>query len=119
MRFKFESLDVWKRSVDFADAMFSLADALPQKYQFSLGEQMRRAALSIPTNIAEGSGRDKLKEKQYFFRIAKGSVYEVVSLMVIFGRRGCLDREIYKKYYEEANEIAAILTSLSNTKNVE
>ena len=117
MSFRFESLDVWKRSIDFADEMFSLADNLPQNYQFSLGEQMRRAALSIPTNIAEGSGRDKPKEKQYFFRIAKGSVYEVVSLMVIFGRRGCLSREIYKKHYQEANEIAAILTTLSNTRN--
>jgi four helix bundle protein len=117
MSFKFESLSVWKRSIDFADAMFSLADNLPQKYQFSLGEQMRRAALSIPTNIAEGSGRDKPKEKQYFFRIAKGSVYEVVSLMVIFGKRGCLDREIYKTHYQEANEIAAILTALSTEKS--
>jgi four helix bundle protein len=115
MGFKFESLDVWRRSVDFADEMFSLADAIPQKYQFSLGEQLRRAALSIPTNIAEGGGRDRPKEKQYFFRIAKGSVYEVVSLMVMMGKRGLLDRDAYRKHYQEANEIAAILTTL--TKN--
>lgn len=79
---------------------------------------MRRTSLSIPTNIAEGSGRDKPKEKQYFFRIAKGSVYEVVSLMVMFGKRGYLDRETYKKQYQEANEIAAILTVLSNKEIV-
>jgi four helix bundle protein len=96
MGFKFESLEVWKRSIDFADAMFSLADEIPQKYQFSLGEQLRRAALSIPTNIAEGGGRDGLKEKQYFFRVAKGSVYEVVSLMIMVGKRGFLDREMYR-----------------------
>jgi len=113
MSFKFESLDVWKRSIDFADAMFSLADEIPQKYQFSLGEQLRRAALSIPTNIAEGGGRDSTKEKQYFFRIAKGSVYEVVSLMVMIGKRGFLDRDLYRKHYQEANEISAILTSLA------
>ena len=70
MGFKFESLDVWKRSIDFADEMFSLAQALPREYQFSLGEQLRRASLSVPTNIAEGSGRDNPKEKHYFFRIA-------------------------------------------------
>lgn len=90
MGFKFESLDVWKRSINFADEMFTLAQTLPKEYQFSLGEQLRRASLSVPTNIAEGSGRDNPKEKQYFFRIAKGSVYEVVSLMVIIGKRGCL-----------------------------
>lgn len=74
MGFKFEKLDVWKRSINYADEMFQVADALPQKYQFSLGEQLRRAALSIPTNIAEGSGRDSSKSRAYFYRIAKGSV---------------------------------------------
>ncbi|MFN2247984.1 MAG: four helix bundle protein [Candidatus Promineifilaceae bacterium] len=49
----------------------------------SKGDQIRRAALSVPTNIAEGSGRDQLKEKKYFYRIAKGSVYEIVSLLVM------------------------------------
>jgi len=115
MGFKFESLDVWKRSIDFADAMFVMAEAIPQQYQFSLGEQLRRAALSVPTNIAEGSGRDKPKEKQYFFRIAKGSVYEVVSLMVMMGKRGFLNKDSYREHRREANEIAAILTTLSNT----
>jgi len=113
MSFKFESLDVWKRSINFADEMFTLAQTLPKEYQFSLGEQLRRASLSVPTNIAEGSGRDNPKEKQYFFRIAKGSVYEVVSLMVIIGKRGCLSHEKYRIYYHEANEIASILSVLT------
>ena len=78
MGFKFEKLDVWKRSIDFADELFEIADELPQKYQFSLGEQLRRAALSIPTNIAEGSGVDSPKSRANFYRIAKGSVYETV-----------------------------------------
>lgn len=113
MSFKFESLDVWKRSIDFTDELFSIADNLHQKYQFSIGEQLRRASLSVPTNIAEGSGRDSIKEKQYFFRIAKGSIYEVVSLMIITGKRNCLSRETYRRLYDEANEIAAILSALS------
>ena len=78
---------------------------LPQKYQFSLGEQLRRAALSIPTNLAEGSGRDSPKEERYFYGIAKGSVYEVVSLLVIIGKRGCLTGEVYREHYGEADEV--------------
>ena len=112
MAFKFESLDVWKRAIDFTDEIFSVADSFPQKYQFSLGEQLRRASLSVPTNIAEGSGRDSLKEKKYFFRIAKGSMCEVVSLLVVAGKRGLLDRAAYRAFYQEANEIAAILSAL-------
>ena len=116
MSFKFEKLNVWKRSLDFANDMFDIADKLPQTYQFSLGEQLRRASLSIPTNIAEGSGRDSEKEKRYFYRIAKGSVYEVVSLLAMIGKRGLLERDVYQLHREEANEIAAILTTLNKDR---
>jgi len=108
--FKFESFETWQRSIEFANEMFDVADGLPKKYQFSLGEQLRRAALSIPTNLAEGSGRDNPKEKRYFYGLAKGSVYEVVSLLVMVGKRGHLERESYKRHYEEADEIAAMIT---------
>lgn len=114
MAFGFEKLEVWKRSLVFADVMFELADGLPRAYQFSLGEQLRRAALSIPTNIAEGTGRESGREKARFYGIAKGSVYEVVSLLAMLGKRGCLDRETYCRHYQEANEIAAMLAGLSN-----
>jgi four helix bundle protein len=112
MTFKFEKLDVWKRAIDFADEIYQLVDELPQAYRFSLSDQLRRAALSIPTNIAEGSGRGGTKEQAYFYRVAKGSVYEVVSLLVMTGRRGHLSREQYKNLYQEADEIASILSAL-------
>ncbi|MCO5197432.1 MAG: four helix bundle protein [Anaerolineae bacterium] len=114
MTFKFEKLDVWKRSIEFADEIFGLADDLPQTYRFSLTDQLRRASLSIPTNIAEGSGRDGAKERAYFYKIAKGSVYEVVSLLVIVGKRGHITREKYRFLYKEADEIASILSALIN-----
>ena len=113
--FKFESFEAWKRAIEFADKMFDVADNLPQKYQFSLGEQLRRAALSIPTNLAEGSGQDNPKEKRYFYGLSKGSVYEVVSLLVMVGKRGCLAREDYRRYYGEADEIAAMITGAIRT----
>ncbi len=112
MSFKFERLEVWRRSIDFADEMFILADGLPQNYQFSLGEQLRRAALSIPTNIAEGTGRDGVKESRYFYRIAKGSAYECISLLVMLQKRQFLSQAEFEKHYAEANEIAAMLTGL-------
>ena len=75
-----------------------------------MGEQLRRATLSIPTNLAEGSGRDSPKEERYFYGIAKGSVYEVVSLLVIVGKRGGLTREVYRGHYGEADELAAMIS---------
>ena len=110
MPFKFERFDAWKRAIEFANEMFAVAEGLPQCYQFSLGEQLRRAALSIPTNLAEGSGRDNPKEERYFYQVAKGSVSEVVSLLVMIGKRGQLSREAYKKHYQEADELAAMIS---------
>ncbi len=111
--FKFERLEVWKRSIDWANDVFDIAQSLPKDYQYSIGEQLRRAALSVPTNIAEGVGRDGEKETKYFYRVAKGSTYEVVSLLVMAGKRGALAPDAYRKLYTEANEIAAMLTALS------
>jgi four helix bundle protein len=110
MSFKFERFETWKRAVAFANSMFDIADGLPQRHQFSLGEQLRRAALSVPTNLAEGSGRDSSKETRYLYGVAKGSLYEVVSLLVMIGKRGHLARETYRVHYNEANEIAAMIT---------
>ena len=110
MAFKFERFDAWKRAVEFANAMFEVADRLPSRYQYSLAEQLRRAALSIPTNLAEGSGRDNPKERRYLYGVAKGSLYEVVSLLVMIGKRGYLSRERYREYYGEADELAAMIS---------
>lgn len=116
MSFKFERLQVWKSSIAFADEMLTIADSLPKKYQFSLSDQLRRASLSIPTNIAEGTGRDSMKEQAYFYRIAKGSLYEVVSLLVMINRRNLLDYQIYQTHYKTADTIAAMLSGLIRHK---
>ena len=63
-----------------------------------------------PPTKREGSGRDGDKESAYFYRIAKGSVYEVVSLLAMAGKRGHLEREAYQSRYAESNEIAAMLS---------
>ena len=81
--FPFERLEVWKKSVDFAEEILNLVDEIDRIDIYSLGEQLRRAAISISNNIAEGGGRKSKREKVYFYNIAKESVYEVVSLMEI------------------------------------
>ena len=88
--FKFERLEVWKRSIAFGEEVIKLSEGISQREQFSLGEQLRRASLSISANIAEGTGREGCKESRYFYSVAKGSVYEVVSLLTIMLRRGYL-----------------------------
>lgn len=112
--FRFQRLDVWQKSIDFTKIILGITDRIPQRYQFSLGEQLRRAVISISTNIAEGSGRKSPKEARNFYNIAKGSVYEVVSLLTILFRFKIIDDSKIDKerIYEDAEEIARMLTGL-------
>lgn len=112
--FKFQTLDVWKKSVEFADVMISISEDLPNKYQFSFADQLRRAGLSVPNNIAEGNGRRTKRESSNFYNISKGSVYECVNILVILSKRNLVD---WKKYdreyiYKLSEEIAKMLSGL-------
>ena len=109
--FRFEELDIWKRSVVFADEVSLITNSLPQREQYSLGEQLRRASLSIPTNIAEGTGRMGKKEFYHFLNIARGSVYEVANLLMICARRGYINEEGKVKELKESEEISRMISS--------
>ena len=113
--FPFEKLQVWKKSVDFAEEILNIVDGIDRKDSFSLGEQLRRAAISISNNIAEGGGRNSKKEKAYFYNVAKGSVYEVVNLLEICKRRQYIIVKNYKRLYADAEEIAKMLSGLMNS----
>jgi four helix bundle protein len=110
--FPFERLQVWVKSVNFAEEILNFVDRMDRKDSFSLGEQLRRAAISISNNIAEGGGRNNKKEKIYFYNIAKGSVYEVVNLIEICKRRGYLTETNHKRLYGDAEEMAKMLSGL-------
>ncbi|MBU1706253.1 four helix bundle protein [Patescibacteria group bacterium] len=112
--FKFERLEVWKKAVETYELISEETFKINQKDQYSLGEQIRRSSLSISTNIAEGTGRNSSKEAKYFFNIAKGSVYETVSLLVIMKKRGYLEEEKFREFYNICDEIAMMLSGLMN-----
>ncbi len=110
--FPFEKLEVWKKSVIFAEKILNFVDCIDRKDSFSLGEQLIRSVISISNNIAEGGGRNNKKEKVYFYNVAKGSVYEVVNLLEICKRRLYLHEENHRLFYNETEEISKMLSGL-------
>jgi len=110
--FRFEKVDAWKRSVAYASELLEITERLPQRYQFSFGEQLRRAGLSLGSNIAEGCGRGEGRDAARFFAISRGSVYEVVSILEMMRQRGLVDETDHRRLYQEADEIARMLTGL-------
>jgi four helix bundle protein len=110
--FRFERLRVWHKAVDLYDVVDELCDGFRGRTQFILADQVRRAALSVSSNIAEGSGRETKKESLYFFTVAKGSAFEVVSIATICQRRGLISNERYSDLYGRVEDIVKMLSGL-------
>ena len=85
--FSFEKLEVWHEAIAFADTVYSITKTFPDDERFGLTNQMRRAAVSISSNITEGSSRSSRPDFARFIEIATGSVFEVVSQATISRRR--------------------------------
>jgi len=113
--FRFEQLKVWHKAVELYDVADELADRFPAKVKFGLADQFRRAALSISSNIAEGSGRETAKEFRYFLSIAKASAFEMVSIAFVCRRRGLITDQQHADLYCRAEEVSKMLTGLKRS----
>lgn len=87
----FRKLDIWMDGVELADMVYALTDNFPRQEVYGLSSQMQRAAVSVPSNIAEGSGKSSDKEFCRFLSISLGSLYELETQIVIASRRGYID----------------------------
>lgn len=87
MRFRFEELEVWNLALDFVELIYKITEAFPQSERFILAQQVKRAALSVALNIAEGSGRKTKKDFAKFLRISIGSLLEVVGCERVAAKR--------------------------------
>jgi len=113
--FRFEKLDVWQKSVDFADRIYEVTRGFPSDERFGLTSQLRRAAVSISSNIAEGSGRSSDNDFAHFVQIAYGSLMEVVSQIHIAKRQAMLAEESFQDLYSQADEISRMLSGLRSS----
>jgi four helix bundle protein len=110
--FNFEKLDVLQKAIDFADLIYNKTRAFPSDERFELTNQLRRAAVSISSNIAEGSSRSSKSDFARFVEIATGSVFEVVSQAFIAQRQSFLSEDQFRKIYTDAEELSRMLSGL-------
>jgi four helix bundle protein len=110
--FNFEKLDVWRKAIDFADLVYNQTRQFPSDERFGLANQMRRAAVSISSNIAEGTSRLSQIGYARFIEIANGSVFEVVSQAFIGRRQEFLSEGGFRLLYAAADEIGRMLSGL-------
>jgi four helix bundle protein len=107
-----EKLDVWKKGIEFVVALYKATEKFPKDERFGLTSQLRRAAVSIPANIAEGAGRKSYKEFAHFLSNSQGSASEVETELLIASRLSYLDDLSYLPLRNSLDEIGRMLTGL-------
>jgi four helix bundle protein len=109
----FRDLIVWQKSMGLVTAVYKLTKALPDDELYGLSNQMRRCAVSIPSNIAEGYGRNSTPEYLRFVRFSIGSLFELQTQLEISHNLNFIDTHIFNNLYETCREIERMLTSLA------
>jgi four helix bundle protein len=108
----YRKLAVWEKAHQLTLAVYKATESFPKEELYGLTSQMRRAAISIPSNIAEGTGRGSDPELARFLQIALGSAHEVEYQALLARDLGCLNEEYYQKLYQQIEEVKRMLNGL-------
>ena len=107
-----ERLTLWKRAIEFVVKLYKVTDKFPKEEKFGLTSQIRRAAVSVPANVAEGAGRQSQKEFLHFLSNAQGSASELSTELLIAFRLGYISSAEYDAVDQELNEIGRMIVGL-------
>ena len=116
MKFAYENLDVWNKSVDFAVKVIDTVEKInTDRKHYRLLEQIEASSTSIAMNIAEGKGRFSNKEFKHFLYISRGSLYETLTLLEIFRRKKWVSDQHFFQLESESKEIVSMIKGLINS----
>ncbi len=107
----YAELEVWQLAMSLAEDVYGIVSTFPKGEQFALSSQLRRAVVSIPSNIAEGFGRDTTKDLLHFIAMARGSLYEVRTQIELAGRLRYISNS--ETIFDKIDRVAMMLNSLS------
>ncbi len=111
----FKELHVWRKAMDVVEKAYVLTSSFPREEKFGLVSQIQRAAVSIPSNLAEGGGRVSNKELQHFISIAMGSSYELETQMQLALRFNYISQEQLKEFELLLSEVQKMLFGFYNS----
>ena len=111
----YKKLIVWQKSMTLAKQIYLLTDLLPQRETYTMSNQMRRAAISVPSNIAEGHSRSSKAEYIHFLSISRGSVSELETQLLLCREIGYFSQEQIESQMSLCDEIQKMLSKMINT----
>ena len=109
-----KNLNVWKNSINLVAEIYKLTKFFPKEELYGLSSQLRRASVSIPSNIAEGSSRNSAIERKRFYEISRSSLVEIDTQIEIALLLKYLNNEDISNLEKESNNVFALLTALIN-----
>ncbi|WP_432411430.1 four helix bundle protein [Rasiella sp. SM2506] len=112
---KFEELKIWQKAMDVTENCYRATENFPKEEKFGLTSQVRRSAVSIPSNIAEGAGRNTNGEFKQFLGIANGSSFELLTQLYLSKRLNLLTEEVARPIISEVIEVTKMNYSLQRT----
>ena len=114
---RFKDLEIWKRSREFCTSIYEITSKFPDSEKFGLTNQLRRASVSIPSNISEGSSRHSNKDFARFLQISIGSAYEIeTQLLIAFDLKFISEKEL-NDLISELDEIIKMTSRFKSTLN--
>lgn len=112
---RFEDLKIWQKAMDVTEKCYQVTSNFPNEEKFGLTSQLRRSAVSIPSNISEGAGRNTKGEFKQFLGIANGSSYELLTQLYLSKRLNLIKEENVRPIINEVLEITKMNFSLQKS----
>ena len=115
MGYAFENMNAWQEARKLVVAVYQLLDKFPTTEKYALCDQIRRAIVSVPSNLAEGSGRISTKEQLHFYEIAYGSLMESYNQLIIAKDLNYIDEEHLNEIQQQIDVVARMINGLRSS----
>lgn len=115
---RYKELKVWQKAIDLAVEVYRITEKLPKEERYGLISQINRCVVSIPSNIAEGAGRNTSKDFNHFLGISLGSSFELDTQLIISNKLGYVDLDDFEKIEVELEHIQNMIVKLKQSLNV-
>jgi len=110
----YKEMKIWQKSRALVKVVYEISKSLPKEELYALTSQIRRAAISIPANIAEGAGRGTDRDFRHFLDISRGSLFELETLLICSSDLGYISEKNLNPIFESINEIIKMMISFQS-----
>ncbi|MFI5108272.1 MAG: four helix bundle protein [Terriglobales bacterium] len=115
----FKDLIAWQKAMDLVEQIYRLTETFPARENYGLSNQLRRAAVSVASNVAEGQARYSKKDFRHFLRVAKGSLAEIETQVLIARRLGYVNQDSCDRWLGHIKELGRILAGLISSLHLQ